>query len=197
MIKYDLNDRVAVVTGGAQGFGLAITERFIEAGAKVVIWDIDEEAIKNALDKVNSENLSHQIVDVSNFENISKSLSETESKHGKIDIFVNNAGIAGLTAAVTGTEITLTYEPTAASWGLTLAEGTGALAALGFTAGTVSPAADPASRDYYDVWSNVTDDRKLSMQMTQVINYFQGLGYSIVQKQNVTTGNTFQWEVYW
>ena len=44
MIKYDLNNRVAVVTGGAQGFGLAVTERFIDAGAKVVIWDIDEEA---------------------------------------------------------------------------------------------------------------------------------------------------------
>ena len=63
MIKYDLNDRVAVVTGGAQGFGLAITERFIEAGAKVVIWDIDENAAKEAIDKVKSENLSHQVVD--------------------------------------------------------------------------------------------------------------------------------------
>ena len=72
MIKYDLNNRVAVVTGGAQGFGLAVTERFIDAGAKVVIWDIDEEAIKNALDKVKSENLSYQIVDVSNYENINK-----------------------------------------------------------------------------------------------------------------------------
>ena len=82
MIKFDLNNRVAIVTGGAQGFGLAVTERFIEAGAKVVIWDIDEEAIKNALDKVNSENLSYQIVDVSNFENINKSLSETESNKG-------------------------------------------------------------------------------------------------------------------
>ena len=57
MIKYDLNNRVAIVTGGAQGFGLAVTERFIEAGAKVVIWDIDKDAIKKALDKVNSENL--------------------------------------------------------------------------------------------------------------------------------------------
>ena len=42
MIKYDLNNRIAIVTGGAQGFGLAITERFIGAGAKVIIWDIDE-----------------------------------------------------------------------------------------------------------------------------------------------------------
>ena len=63
MIKYDLNNRVAVVTGGAQGFGLAITERFIEAGAKVVIWDIDESEAKEALHKVKSESLSHQIVD--------------------------------------------------------------------------------------------------------------------------------------
>ena len=100
MIKYDLNERVAVVTGGAQGFGLAVTERFIEAGAKVVIWDIDEEAIKNAIQKVNSVNLSYQIVDVSNFENINKSLLETESKQGKIDIFINNAGIAGVNTTV-------------------------------------------------------------------------------------------------
>ena len=100
MIKYDLNDRVAVVTGGAQGFGLAITERFIEAGAKVVIWDIDENAAKGAIDKVKSEHLSHQIVDVTNFEIVNKSLEEVEKKHGKIDIFVNNAGIAGMNTTV-------------------------------------------------------------------------------------------------
>ena len=100
MIKYDLNDRVAVVTGGAQGFGLAITERFIEAGAKVVIWDIDENAAKEAIDKVKSENLSHQVVDVTNFEIVNKNLDEVEKKYGKIDIFVNNAGIAGMNTTV-------------------------------------------------------------------------------------------------
>ena len=100
MIKYDLNNRVAVVTGGAQGFGLAITERFIEAGAKVVIWDIDEGAAKEALDKVKSEHLSHQIVDVTNFEIVNKNLEEVEKKYGKIDIFVNNAGIAGMNTTV-------------------------------------------------------------------------------------------------
>lgn len=100
MIQYDLNNRVAIVTGGAQGFGLAVTERFIEAGAKVVIWDIDKVAIKKALDKVNSKNLSYQIVDVSNFENITKSLNEIENKHGKIDIFINNAGISGMNTTV-------------------------------------------------------------------------------------------------
>ena len=100
MIKYDLNKRVAVVTGGAQGFGLAVSERFIEAGAKVIIWDIDEKAIKKAIDKVNSENLTYQIVDVSDFENINNSLMEIENKHGKIDIFINNAGIAGMNTTV-------------------------------------------------------------------------------------------------
>ena len=100
MIKYDLNDRVAVVTGGAQGFGLAITERFIEAGAKVVIWDIDENAAKEAIDKVKSENLSHQVVDVTNFEIVNKNLGEVDKKYGKIDIFVNNAGIAGMNTTV-------------------------------------------------------------------------------------------------
>ncbi len=100
MIKYDLNKRIAVVTGGAQGFGLAVSERFIEAGAKVIIWDIDEEAIKQALEKVNSKNLTYQIVDVNDFENINKSLTEIQNKHGKIDIFINNAGITGMNATV-------------------------------------------------------------------------------------------------
>ena len=100
MIKYDLNNRVAVVTGGAQGFGLAITERFIEAGAKVIIWDIDENAAKEAIEKVKSENLSHQVVDVTNFEIVYKNLEEVEKKHGKIDIFVNNACIAGMNTTV-------------------------------------------------------------------------------------------------
>jgi len=100
MIKFDLSNRVAIVTGGAQGFGLAVTERFIQSGAKVIIWDIDEDAAKKAIDKINSEDLSYQIVDVTNFENINKNLKEIENQHGKIDIFINNAGIAGMNTSV-------------------------------------------------------------------------------------------------
>jgi len=100
MIKYDLKNRVAIVTGGAQGFGLAITERFIEAGAKVIIWDVDENAAKEAVTKIKSENVSYQIVDVTNFEIINKNLLETEKSHKKIDIFINNAGMAGLNTTV-------------------------------------------------------------------------------------------------
>ena len=100
MIKFDIENRIAVVTGGAQGFGLAITERFIESGAKVVIWDIDENEAKKALEKVNSKNLSYQIVDVIDFKKINEKLDEIESLHGKIDIFINNAGVAGINTTV-------------------------------------------------------------------------------------------------
>ena len=100
MIKFDLSNKVAIVTGGAQGFGLAITERFIESGAKVIIWDIDENEAKKALEKVKSKNLSYQIVDVSDFKSINEKLIEIESSHRKIDIFINNAGVAGMNTTV-------------------------------------------------------------------------------------------------
>ena len=100
MIDFDLKNRVAIVTGGAQGFGLAITKRFIESGAKVIIWDIDENETKKAIDNLNSENLSYQIVDVSNINLINEKLNQVDKSHGKIDIFINNAGITGMNSTV-------------------------------------------------------------------------------------------------
>ena len=100
MIKFNLENRVAIVTGGAQGFGLAITERFIQSDAKVVIWDIDEDEAKKTISKINSKNLTYQIVDVTDFESVSKKLKEVENLLGKIDILVNNAGIAGKNTTV-------------------------------------------------------------------------------------------------
>ena len=100
MINYNLNNKVAVVTGGAQGFGLAITKKFIESGAKVIIWDIDEIETKKTLKKINSENCSSQKVDVTNFDNILENLSKIEENFGKIDIFINNAGMTGMNAKV-------------------------------------------------------------------------------------------------
>ena len=100
MINFNLSNRVAIVTGGAQGFGLAISERFIQSGAKVIIWDIDKEAVETAIKKINSKNCIYQIVDVTNFEEIKKNLNDIESNHGKIDIFINNAGIAGMNTTV-------------------------------------------------------------------------------------------------
>ena len=100
MNNFDLKDRVAIITGGAQGFGLAISKRIIQSGGKVVIWDIDENAVETALKEINSNDLSFKKVDVTNFEEIEKALLETENELGKIDLFVNNAGITGMNAKV-------------------------------------------------------------------------------------------------
>ena len=100
MIKFNLKDRVAIVTGGAQGFGFSITERFIQSGAKVIIWDIDEYECKKAISKLNSENCLFEIVDVRQIKDIQSKLEEIEKKFGKIDIFINNAGISGKNTSV-------------------------------------------------------------------------------------------------
>ena len=100
MNNFDLKNRVAIITGGAQGFGLAISKRIIQSEGKVVIWDIDENAIKSAIDEISSDNLSFKKVDVTNFVEIENALLETEKELGKIDIFVNNAGITGMNAKV-------------------------------------------------------------------------------------------------
>ena len=100
MIRFDLNDKVAIITGGAQGFGLAISKRIIQSGGKVVIWDIDEIVAKAAFKEIASDDLSYKKVDVTNFVEIEKALRETEIELGKIDIFVNNAGITGINAKV-------------------------------------------------------------------------------------------------
>ena len=100
MNKLNFNNRTAVITGGAQGFGLAISKRLILSGAKVVIWDIDKEEAEKAKKEVGSNNFDYQIVDVTNFDQITSSLKELEKQYGKIDIFVNNAGITGMNAKV-------------------------------------------------------------------------------------------------
>ena len=100
MNKLNFNNRTAVITGGAQGFGLAISKRLILSGAKVVIWDIDKEEAEKAKKEVGSNNFDYQIVDVTNFDQITSSLQELENQYGKIDIFVNNAGITGMNAKV-------------------------------------------------------------------------------------------------
>ena len=92
MNKYDFNNRTAIITGGGQGFGLDIAKRFLNSGAKVIIWDIDEELLKSAAAEVNNPNLSYNVIDVSNYSQIEKTVSEITSKN-KIDILINNAGI--------------------------------------------------------------------------------------------------------
>jgi 2-dehydro-3-deoxy-L-rhamnonate dehydrogenase (NAD+) len=99
MHKFDLNNRTAIITGGAQGFGLDIAKRFLKSGVKVFIWDIDKNELVKAAKKLNNPNLSYNIVDVSNFENVSQSVKEI-TKTSNIDILINNAGITGSTSSL-------------------------------------------------------------------------------------------------
>ena len=100
MNNLDLNNRTAIITGGAQGFGFAISKRLIQSGAKVIIWDIDEVTAKKAEKEIDSKNFSYQIVDVTDFDKIEKAIKDLEKDFGKIDIFVNNAGMTGMNAKV-------------------------------------------------------------------------------------------------
>ena len=93
MNKIDLNNRTAIVTGGVQGFGLAVVKRFIDSGAKVVIWDRDQKL----LDDLNIDNTLKINIDISNFDNVLSGFKSTLERVDKIDILVNNAGIAGPT----------------------------------------------------------------------------------------------------
>ena len=96
MHTFDFKNRTAVVTGGAQGFGLDVAKRFLESGAKVFIWDIDEKLLKSAVDEVKNPNLFYSVVDVSNYQDVEKNVADIISK-SNIDILINNAGITGPT----------------------------------------------------------------------------------------------------
>ena len=99
MNQFDLNNRTAIITGGAQGFGLDIAKRFLNSGAKVIIWDIDEKELIKVSKELDNSNLSYNAVDVSNFKQIEKT-TEQISKNSNIDILINNAGITGSTSSL-------------------------------------------------------------------------------------------------
>jgi 3-oxoacyl-[acyl-carrier protein] reductase len=99
MNKFDLNNRTAVITGGAQGFGLDIAKKFLNFGAKVIIWDIDEQQLQIATKEINNSKLSYNKVDVSNFEQVNNAVLKITSS-SNIDILINNAGITGSNSTV-------------------------------------------------------------------------------------------------
>ena len=92
MNQIDLKNKVAIVTGGAQGFGYAMVERFTQSNAKVIIWDMD----KNLMDSLSlPSHVSTMQVDVTSFESIENATNKVLKQFDKIDILINNAGIAG------------------------------------------------------------------------------------------------------
>ena len=96
-ITFNFENRTAVITGGAQGFGFDIARRFLSSGAKVIIWDNDPDTLKRSVKELNNTNLTSNVIDVSKFEEVENCTNEI-LKNSKIDILINNAGITGPTA---------------------------------------------------------------------------------------------------
>ena len=84
----------AVITGGAQGIGYAIAEKFLSQGAQITLWDQDEALMAEAVDTL-GEGASGVAVDVTNPDMIEAAAREAQESVGGIDVLVNNAGIAG------------------------------------------------------------------------------------------------------
>ena len=97
MNQLDLNRRAAIVTGGAQGIGLAIVKRMLASGASVRIWDRDQKLLQQALAGLSGP-VSGDAVDVADEKSVAQGTAAAAAALGKIDILVNNAGIAGANA---------------------------------------------------------------------------------------------------
>ncbi len=96
MNQIDLKNRHAVVTGGAQGIGLSIATRLQESGASVSIWDYDQAVLESAISRLGGTGrLTGELVDVSDASSVDRAVRSTIHEHGKIEILVANAGIAG------------------------------------------------------------------------------------------------------
>ena len=97
MNQIDLKQRIAIVTGGAQGIGLAIVKRMLASGASVRVWDRDRKLLQQALTALSGA-VSGDAVDVADEKSVAQGTAAAVAAHGKIDILVNNAGIAGANA---------------------------------------------------------------------------------------------------
>jgi 2-dehydro-3-deoxy-L-rhamnonate dehydrogenase (NAD+) len=94
MNSIDLKGRVAVITGGAQGIGYAVAERFIASGAKTVLWDIDEALLEKAQTALGAA-ASTARIELTDAAAVAAATAKVLAQHQRIDILVNNAGITG------------------------------------------------------------------------------------------------------
>ncbi len=109
MNRIDLVDRVAAVTGSAQGIGRAVAERLLASGAAVALWDMDAELLEQTRSELAAQGRVTAItMDVTDLASAEEALAETKKQLGGLDILVNNAGIAGPTVK--------TWDYPAAEW---------------------------------------------------------------------------------
>jgi len=96
LAKFRLDGRVAFVTGGAQGIGLAIAEALAEAGAEVIIADLAAAALDAAVQQLGAKGyvVQPQLLDVTRPDEVTRVADDVVSRLGRVDILINNAGIA-------------------------------------------------------------------------------------------------------
>ena len=96
MNQLDLKDRVAVITGGAQGIGYATAQRMLQSGARVVLWDIDAPLLAKAKDTLGKlGRVGAAQVEPTDDAAVAQATAQAVAEFGRIDILVNNAGITG------------------------------------------------------------------------------------------------------
>ena len=96
MNAIDLKGRIAVITGGAQGIGMATAQRFLASGASVVLWDRDADRLAQAVSELAAAGpCSGETVELTDEASVAAATAATLARHGRIDILVNNAGITG------------------------------------------------------------------------------------------------------
>lgn len=95
MIQYDFNNRVSVVTGGAQGIGRTVVERLLASGGKVAIWDRDAALLERAVAEIGGDAVAGFAVDIGDLASVERGVAETLAAFGQIDVLINNAAIVG------------------------------------------------------------------------------------------------------
>ena len=95
-----LDAKVAIITGGAGGIGIAAARRFIAEGAEVLLVDIDEEALIEVCEGIGSNRLSYTVADVASVEDNRRMVEVAEQRYGGVDILLANAGILGDTETI-------------------------------------------------------------------------------------------------
>ena len=92
---FNLNNKTAIITGGGSGIGRAMSVLFAKQGANVYILDLDEKGVNATIAEIGENGTATYVkTDVSNADDVKKSVSSIGTKHGSIDILINNAGIA-------------------------------------------------------------------------------------------------------
>jgi NAD(P)-dependent dehydrogenase (short-subunit alcohol dehydrogenase family) len=96
-----LENKVAIITGGAGSIGLITAKLFLQNGAKIMLVDVNEDSLKNAVTELQSPNVDYCVADVTQNSDVEKYAQKTVDKFGKIDVFFNNAGIEGVVKPIT------------------------------------------------------------------------------------------------